>query len=112
MVKGKSCNADKVVCDLPTPECPMGALPQVDDGCYTGDCLPIRACDWVPSCDLCGQQAICNITEGPGCTHHRCVPDLPECDGQPLCDCLGKIFCNPPHESCADEGGALVCSLP
>ncbi|MEZ4383095.1 MAG: hypothetical protein R3A79_17340 [Nannocystaceae bacterium] len=110
VVKGKSCNQDKVDCDALQPECPDGQLPQVAGGCYTGACLPLAACDWVPGCEYCGAN-ICAITEGPDCVHHRCVAPIPECDGLPYCECLGEIFCNPPHESCSEEQGALICAL-
>lgn len=111
VVKGKSCDQTKVVCDSPTPNCPMGELPQVEDGCFTGECLPLDACDWVPDCSFCGPTQVCNITQGPDCSHQRCVPNIEECQGSPLCRCLGAIFCAPPHESCADVDGNLVCSL-
>ena len=110
VVKGKSCDQDEVLCDAPQPDCPKGSLPQVDGACFTGKCLPVAACDWVPGCDHC-EGMICNITEGPDCTHHRCIAPIPECEQLPYCDCLGEIFCNPPHESCAEEQGVLVCSL-
>ncbi|HGG57861.1 MAG TPA: hypothetical protein ENK31_08715 [Nannocystis exedens] len=109
VVKGKSCDETQVFCDAPQPNCEPGTLPQVADNCYTGKCLPVVACDWVPSCEHCGD-LVCVITEGPGCTHHRCAPLIDECDGQPLCDCLGPILCNPPHASCTEEQGAVVCS--
>ena len=108
VVKGKSCDPTEVSCNSPQPDCDSGTLPQVDDGCYTGKCLPVLACDWVPDCDLC-DDLICVITEGPGCTHHRCEPGIAECEGEPPCDCLGSIFCNPPHSMCSQLKGALLC---
>lgn len=110
VVKGKSCNADKVTCEIAVPECGPGTLPQVIGDCYTGECLALEACDWVPDCALC-EGSICAITEGPGCTHRRCIEPIPECDGQPPCACLGQIFCQPPHDNCSEDQGALVCSI-
>ncbi|MEZ4450267.1 MAG: hypothetical protein R3B09_12390 [Nannocystaceae bacterium] len=110
VVKGKSCNPDKVACDVVPPPCGDGTLPQVVGDCYSGACLSVDACDWVPGCELC-KGKICNITEGPGCTHHRCIEPISECDGIPYCDCLGQIFCQPPHSQCSQDGDALVCGL-
>lgn len=110
VVAGKSCNQDKVLCKVAVPECPAGSLPQVVGDCYTGECLPIEACDWVPECELC-KGSVCAITQGPDCTHRRCVPAIPECDGLPPCACLGEIFCQPPHDQCSEDQGDLVCGL-
>ena len=113
-VKAKSCDQTAVECDAPEPNCPEGHLPQVDDGCYTGACLPIEACDWVPDCSFCGGPVPnCKITQGEAedCAAQVCFADFPECFGAQSCACLGPIFCAPPFTTCTDIGpGVISCS--
>ncbi len=33
-----------VVCDVPPPDCPVDTLPGIQNGCYTGFCIPVTAC--------------------------------------------------------------------
>ncbi|MCA9695561.1 MAG: hypothetical protein KC636_38645, partial [Myxococcales bacterium] len=112
VVKAKSCNQDKVLCDALPPECKEGTLPQVDGGCWTGACLPIEACDWVPDCSHCPPGDTCKTTQGEGdsCVQHECIPPFPECFGEQNCACLGPVFCPQEFPSCVDGDGGIVCS--
>ena len=103
---GLSCNQELVVCDALAPQCDDGFLPRVWGGCFTGDCLAIEACDWVPGCDSCaGNQACMHETRG-GCEYERCVGPIPECQGQGPCECLGSIFCT---GSCTPAADGFTC---
>ncbi len=113
VVKGKSCDLNEVLCDAPEPECEDGELPQVVDNCYTGECLPIEACDRVPDCSFCEQIGNCKITNGgfDGCAAYSCFPDFPECFGGQTCSCLSPIMCTAPFTTCTDiSDGVIECS--
>ncbi|MCX4245578.1 hypothetical protein [Paraliomyxa miuraensis] len=109
-VRGLSCDQTAVQCDAAAPACPDGQLPQVSDHCYTGACLPIEHCDWVPDCSYCAAGDTCVITQTAACDQHRCLPPFPECPGPATCNCLGAVACAPPHGACAIDGDAIVCS--
>lgn len=94
VAQGLSCNQATVTCDAASPGCDEGFLPQVLDGCFTGDCLPIDACDWVPSCESCADNQACMHETRGGCDYERCVGPIAECQGQGPCACLGPIFCD------------------
>ncbi|MCA9649284.1 MAG: hypothetical protein KC501_05210 [Myxococcales bacterium] len=110
-VRGLSCDQTAVVCEVEPPECPEGELPQVADHCYTGSCLPVEYCDWVPDCSDCPTDSTCVVTQTPGCDQHSCLAPFPECPpGPPTCDCLGGVACNAPYGACAIDGDTIVCS--
>lgn len=110
-VRGLSCDQTAVLCDAAPPACPAGELPQVSDGCFTGGCLPVASCDWVPDCSHCPMDERCVITQTAGCDQHACIPAIPECpSGPPTCDCLGAIACASPYDQCAIDGETIVCS--
>jgi hypothetical protein len=44
-----SCNG-AVTCTAPLPTCPSGDVPTIANGCWTGICEPIAACDAPPPC--------------------------------------------------------------
>ncbi len=114
VVKGKSCDLNDVSCDAPEPQCEDGELPQVLDNCYTGECLPVEACDRVPDCSYCEQIGNnCKITNGgfEGCAAYSCFPDFPECFGGQTCGCLSPFMCTAPFTTCADiSEGVIECS--
>lgn len=110
-VRGLSCDQTAVLCDAVGPTCPDGELPQVADQCFTGACLPVAYCDWVPDCSVCPANSHCVITQTAGCDQHSCIADFPECPAEPpTCDCLGNVACNPPYGACAIDGDTIVCS--
>jgi hypothetical protein len=39
----------EVTCRAAPPECPPGSTPEIRNGCYTGDCIPLDECE--PVCD-------------------------------------------------------------
>ncbi|KIG19030.1 hypothetical protein DB30_05934 [Enhygromyxa salina] len=91
---GLSCNQAVLTCDAAAPNCGEGTQPQVWDGCFTGDCLPIDACDWVPSCAACTIEQSCMHETRNGCDYDRCVGPIEECQDQAPCACVGSIFCS------------------
>lgn len=110
-VRGLSCDQTAVLCDAAPPACPAGELPQVADQCFTGACLPVAYCDWVPDCSHCPADELCVITKTEACEQHACLPPLPECPAGPAtCDCLGQLACEAPYDTCAIDGDAIVCS--
>lgn len=109
-VLGGSCDQTTVTCDRAVPACPAGELPQVVDECYTGQCLPVEHCDWVPDCSFCPGGEVCVITRTDECDQHACIPAIPKCGGAPSCGCEGAIACSSPFDMCAIEDGAVVCS--
>jgi hypothetical protein len=58
---------DDVVCRALPPECPVGTLPGVVDGCWSGYCIPEADCEAPPACSA--------LTE-------------PQCIGRSDCDTL------------------------
>ncbi|MCA9708363.1 MAG: hypothetical protein KDK70_21110 [Myxococcales bacterium] len=110
-VRGLSCDQTAVLCDAAPPACPPDQLPQVAEQCYTGACLPVERCDWVPDCSYCAADATCVITQTPACDQHACIPPFPECPpGPPTCACLGGVACGAPYATCAVDGDTIVCS--
>lgn len=104
--KGLSCNQALVTCDALAPLCDGGTLPRVADGCFTGDCLAIEACDWVPSCDVCSGDQACMHESRGGCDYDLCVGPIAECQGQAPCACLGQIFCD---GQCSPTAEGFTC---
>jgi hypothetical protein len=111
-VAGFSCDQTTVSCDGLPPDCDDGALPQVEGGCWTGECLPVEWCDWVPDCAACPDDQVCVIVATDDCDHFDCVAPIEECGlGPPTCDCFGAVVCEPPYAACEiDDDGAVVCS--
>lgn len=110
-VRGLSCDQTAVLCDAAPPACPAGELPQVAEQCFTGGCLPVAYCDWVPDCSHCPEDEHCVVTQTEGCEQRSCIPSIDECPaGPPTCDCLGNIACQAPYAACAIDGEDIVCS--
>ncbi|MEM9455103.1 MAG: hypothetical protein AAGF11_13055 [Myxococcota bacterium] len=109
-VLGGSCDQTAVTCDLPPPACPPGELPQVQEECYTGSCISVAFCDWVPDCSDCPVDQFCVIRRTEACDQHDCVPFVAKCGGGgPSCGCEGLFVCQPPFGACLEENGAVVC---
>lgn len=110
-VLGLSCDQSAVLCDGLPPDCDPGTLPGVADDCWSGGCIPVEFCDWVPDCDTCPDDQICVIVQTESCDQFDCVPPFPECGGgAPTCECLGEVVCEAPYTTCAIEDDAVVCS--
>lgn len=55
-----------VLCDSLPPACPMGTLPGVRDGCWSGYCIPLAACESPPpaACETLATEAACQAQVG------------------------------------------------
>jgi hypothetical protein len=80
--------------------------------CWTHGCVPIAACNVVPSCADCPKSQMCVIDETIQGQKHRCEPIPPECMGAPTCACAGDACDTPPYDTCAENQNGLLCSCP
>jgi hypothetical protein len=103
---GLSCNQALVTCKVAPPVCDVGFLPQVWDHCFTGACLPVEACDWVPDCSACAEGELCMHELRGGCDYVRCVAEMAECQGESAC-CVGESWCEP--ASCTVTADGFAC---
>ena len=105
------CSDALVTCDMPTPECPDGTLPEVtpEGDCWTGACAPLEACDGVPSCEYCTEDEACIEIQTEAAPVYECEPLAEDCGGTPSCACLPEA-CEAPYDTCTDEKGPIVCS--
>ena len=70
--------------DCISPNCPEGTMAGIKDGCYTGYCIPVAACESAPACE--------SITNEAGCVGRvDCAPFYIQCDG-PDCE-LEFAYC-------------------
>ncbi len=104
------CNPADIMCDDDPPACDPDTFPGVDPnmGCWTGTCVPVEACDVVPSCADCPADEACVefISQLP---QVECVPLPADCGGQASCGCLGEL-CVDPFDLCGEQDGALTCA--
>lgn len=102
------CNQIGVLCNSLPPSCEPGFLPGVANNCWSGNCVPVEACNVVPSCDECPEAQTCIelIAKGPG--GFKCSPIAPDCAGTPTCDCMPGV-CPPPFEGCIDIDDGIRC---
>lgn len=110
-VKKFDCDESRVLCDAPPPPCEGGTKASVENGCWTGRCVSVSACDVVDRCSDCGEGETC-VTEqtqlGP---RVRCMPIPESCAGTtPDCSCLAEHFCEAPFDTCFDGAGGISCS--
>ena len=84
-------------CNVARTQCPVGSVPLLRDGCYTGECSTIVACDVQPSCpalqhetDCLGRTGQCGaVYVGINCTK----PDGSACQaGDTNCRCESFRF--------------------
>ena len=111
-VFSRSCDWRQVQCNMVEPNCPVGEVASVTNGCY-GPCLPTSRCAAVASCSVCTEQGLAcatiegNLSNGP--TYH-CVIAPQNCSSEPTCDCMGVcvdyLVCNVPSSR------SLYCSCP
>lgn len=110
----RNCGDGLVTCDVPTPGCEDGLLPEVtpDGSCWTGACVPVEACEGVPSCDYCEADETCVTTETQVGPLYECVPVPDACMGTPTCECMPPQTCEAPFDTCSDDEGTIDCSCP
>lgn len=86
-----------VTCGTAAPNCDIGTVPLVKDGCYVGTCAKITACEAAPACaaiqheqDCTARTADCRpVVSGFDCTK----PDGTAChDGDTNCTCAKFAF--------------------
>jgi hypothetical protein len=57
---------DPVSCPQAAPACPAGTTPGIQDGCYTGFCIPTSACEPEPTCAELTTESAC-LAEADRC---------------------------------------------
>lgn len=110
-VAGLACASRAVSCTQPRPQCPIGKVASVIDGCWS-DCVNATQCADVDDCDMCAATDVCIRTEFEGgasgfVTRSSCAPPPPDCSDRD-CDCFGSL-CT--VAACgAVEGDVVICS--
>jgi hypothetical protein len=108
---GIRCNPSTVLCDAPTPVCPVGEVPSVIGACW-GSCVPILSCETEASCDDC-QGGFCAEYQA-WTTEYRCVAPSLQCSAL-ACSCLAPYFCVGAFDSCQEVSTGdhvVTCSCP
>jgi hypothetical protein len=59
-----ACLGEIVNCTTAEPNCPAGEVALIKDGCYTGQCRAIAACEGAPACGALQHQADCTSRAG------------------------------------------------
>ena len=49
----------EVSCDTEPPECPADTMPGIDNGCWTGFCIPNDECESAPACSAISAEPTC-----------------------------------------------------
>lgn len=89
--------AGEVTCTTAEPTCATGQVALIKDGCYTGACSAITACDVTPTCEALQYYADCmpvaecrSVSYGINCTN----PSGTVCEpgGTEPCTCLSYQF--------------------
>lgn len=113
-----TCNPIGVTCKSQPPDCPQGQLPSVQGDCWSGQCTPVEACDWVPDCGACKldifDPLVCVFKAQKG-AYHVCEPKPVGCGDEPEIDCdCGSEICDasPPHTVCSDQVPGIICECP
>lgn len=104
--------SSEVACDSLPPDCPPGTLPGVDGACWSGACVPVVSCAWVPDCELCPDSFMCvsylNVLGGD----LTCLPLPAACGGEANCDCAAEA-CVEPFDLCTGAPDVdLACDCP
>ncbi|MBP9208372.1 MAG: hypothetical protein KBG28_30670 [Kofleriaceae bacterium] len=83
-----------VLCDALPPLCPVGSVPGISDGCYTGVCIPSDECGQARPCELaageneCLANASCTpLYVGGNCT---CTPTSCVCETRDYYSCAAN----------------------
>jgi hypothetical protein len=101
--------AGEVTCNQIPTQCPVGEVPLILDGCYTGACKAISQCDTAPSCAALSQhEADCLARTGECSAVYTGIncrkPDGTACNaGDTNCTCESFRF-----DSCQTGAGARV----
>lgn len=99
--------AGTITCTTAAPTCPSGQVPTIFDGCYTGNCEAIAACDAQPVCANINDESDCLdrtdcAASYTGINCHK--PDGSACHtGDTDCTCSGFQF-----SRCSDRTAAQV----
>ncbi|MEM9455484.1 MAG: hypothetical protein AAGF11_14980 [Myxococcota bacterium] len=111
-LESRNCADGLIVCDALPPRCPEGSLPEVtpQGDCWTGACIPLPACEGVPSCEYCERDEVCVELLTPLGTTYRCDPIPDACGDLPTCDCLPLETCADPFDTCTEGNGTIQCS--
>lgn len=91
-----ACNPADAICAVPAPACDDGFTAEVANGCWTGACVPVELCDWVPDCTACTEEEVCvHMLGGPGpvVAQRFCEPIPLSCNGTATCACIGDAIC-------------------
>lgn len=88
--------AGELTCNVARPNCPAGQVPTVLDGCWTGLCSPVDACEAPPACAHINDEASCSarsdcaqVVNGINCQ----TPDGTACQsGDTNCTCERYVF--------------------
>ncbi len=82
-----------ITCSTASPPCPEGQVPLLKDGCFTGACRAIAACEAAPACtelqhlnDCSARTADCTVIK----TGHNCSPGCGTPGG--VCSCESYTF--------------------
>jgi Cys-rich repeat protein len=88
--------AGEVTCNQIRPSCPAGQVALILDGCYTGSCQAIAACEASPVCEAYGTDDDCRAdsTCASSYTGTNCKkPDMSPCQaGDTNCTCASYQF--------------------
>lgn len=110
-----NCDSSTVQCDAPTPDCPVGQAPGVNQNgtCWTGACVPALSCNVVPDCSICPADSMCVQKISKQQTLPTCEPVPLECVGKVDCECAGTFVCTGDFNVCNALGGnELSCGCP
>ena len=110
----QTCNPLGVLCKSLPPDCAPGDVPGVAGDCWSGSCVPAKACDWVPDCSYCDAPDLVCVFKAQKGAYHVCEARPLDCGpGDIDCGC-GKQICDasPPHTVCGDDGPGIICECP
>jgi hypothetical protein len=80
----------ELLCEAVGPDCPDGTTPGIEDGCYTGYCIPLDDCEVAPlTCAEIGAEEQCIARAD--CTAYYEGVDC-SCDAAGACECADWVF--------------------
>jgi len=95
-----------VTCSTASPACPEGQVPLLKDGCFTGACRAITACEAAPACTELQHETDCSMRTADcttSYTGHNCRGTDCTVIGSTTCPCESKTF-----ESCSSNSGGTL----